>query len=114
MGGVWGLAARCGGPGYSRSVAHHDGWGRGIMAHTSPVYVAVGEDWWMFDSGAASYMLTLIEGSLSYIRTRSPQHEPGSVTHHHGEADHTAYLERPFLEAREAIHRRMHRYGIAH
>jgi hypothetical protein len=25
-----------------------------------------------------------------------------------------AYLERPFLQAREAIHRRMHQHGLAH
>jgi len=108
------LAARCSGPGYARSVPHHDGWRRGVMAHTSPVYIAVGGEWWMFDSGAASYLLTLIEGGLSYIRRRSPQYRPDSVTHHHGEADHLAYLERPFIEAREAIHRRMHLLGIAH
>ena len=36
------------------------------------------------------------------------------VTHHHGEADHLAYLERPFLEAQAAIHQRMHQLGIAH
>lgn len=68
----------------------------------------------MFDSGAANYLLTLIEGGLSYIRRRSPQYRPGSVTHHHGEADHIAYLERPFREAQEAIHRRMHQLGIPH
>ena len=34
--------------------------------------------------------------------------------HHHGEADHLAYLERPFLQAREAIHRRMHQLGVPH
>ena len=50
------LAARCGGPGYSRAVPHLDGWGRGIMAHTSPVYIACGGAWWMFDSETAQYM----------------------------------------------------------
>ena len=33
---------------------------------------------------------------------------------HHGEMDHLAYLERPFVEARAAIHRRMHQLGIPH
>jgi len=42
------------------------------------------------------------------------QHRPGTVTHHHGEEDHQAYLERPFVEARDAIHRRMHQFGVAH
>ena len=32
---------------------------------------------------------------------------PGTVTHHHSEVDHDAYLERPFHEAREAISRRL-------
>lgn len=108
------IAARCGGPGYTQAVPHHDGWGRGIIAHTSPIYIAVGGEWWMFDSDAANYMLTLIEGGLSYIRRTAHHHRPGSVTHHHGEEDHLAFLERPFQEAKEAIHRRMHRMGIPH
>ena len=108
------LAARCSGPGYRDSVAHYDGWGRGIMAHTSPVYVTCGGDWWMFDQETAQYMLTLVEGSLHYIRHNSRQHLGGDVTHHHGEDDHMAYLERPFVEAREAIHRRMHKRGVPH
>ena len=68
----------------------------------------------MFDREAAQYMLTLIDGNLSYIRRTAARHAPGAATHHHGEEDHLAYLERPFIEAREAIHRRMHRLGIAH
>jgi|GEM_PF-3430942 len=28
--------------------------------------------------------------------------------------DHVGYLEKPFHEAAEAIHRRMHRLGIPH
>ncbi|MBI2502296.1 MAG: CehA/McbA family metallohydrolase [Candidatus Latescibacteria bacterium] len=107
------LAARCGGPGYT-ALPHHDGWGRGIMAHTSPIYLACGGEWWMFDQETAQYMLTLVDGCLSYIRQGSRQHPPGKATHHHGEEDHQAYLERPFIEAREAIHRRLHRLGIPH
>jgi hypothetical protein len=107
------LAARCGGPGYT-SIPHHDGWRRGIMAHTSPIYVAVGGEYQLFDLEGAHYMLTLIEGGLSYLRRVAPRPRPGTVTHHHGEEDHEAYLERPFLEAREAIHRRMHQLGLAH
>ena len=68
----------------------------------------------MFDQEAAQYMLTLVDGCLTYIRNGSRQHREGEVTHHHGEDDHEAYLERPFLEAREAIHKRMHKLGIAH
>jgi hypothetical protein len=108
------IAARCGGPNYAQATPHHDGWRRGIIAHTSPVYIAVGGEWWMFDIEAANYMLTLIEGGLAYIRNTALHHRPGAVTHHHGEADHLAFLERPFMEAREAIHRRMHQLGIPH
>ena len=108
------LAARCGGPDYTRAVPHLDGWGRGMMAHTSPVYIACGGEWWMFDSETARYMLTLVDGCLTYMHENSRQHRPGEVTHHHGEEDHMAYLERPFQEAREAIHRRLHRQGVPH
>jgi hypothetical protein len=111
-GHTW-LAARAGGPGYYSAVPHHDGWSRGIMAHTSPVYVAVGGEWTLFDPGVATYMVTLLEGSLAYIRTRSRQDRPGTV-HHHGETDHGAFLERPFHEALQAIHARMHRLGLSH
>ena len=108
------LALRCSGPGYSTAIPHYDGWKRGIMAHTSPIYVACGGKWWMFNQESAEYMLTLIEGGLSYIGNLSRQHRPGTVTHHHGQEDHQAYLERPFIEAREAIHRRMHQLGVPH
>ncbi len=108
------IAARCGGPTYAQAVPHHDGWGRGIIAHTSPVYIAVGGEWWMFDSETANYMLTLIEGGLSYIQRTARHHEPGTITHHHGEDDHLEFLSRPFQQAREAIHRRMHQLGIPH
>jgi len=111
-GHTW-LAARVSGPGYTNPILHHDVWRRGVMAHTSPVYVACGGDWWLFDQETAQYMLTLIDGSLSYMRELSPRDQAGTVTHHHGEEDHEAYLERPFLEAREAIHRRMHELGRA-
>ena len=111
-GHTW-LAARCGGPNYS-AAPHFDGWGRGVFAHTSPIYVACGREWQLFDEQTAQYMLTLVEGSLAHIHQTATHHPHGAVTHHHGEVDHLAYLERPFNEAREAIHRRMHRHGIAH
>lgn len=108
------LAARCGGPGYSTAIPHFDVWTRGVMAHTSPVYIAVGEPWRLFDVGTARYMLTLLDGSISYIRQRSPQYPPETITHPHGDDDHLAFLEVPFQEAIQAIHRRMHEQGIAH
>jgi hypothetical protein len=100
------LAARCERPD-ANALHHHDEWHRGMFAHTSPIYVAVDGEWSLFDQDAAQYMLTLIDGGLSYIRQTAHHHPPGTVTHHHGEDDHLAYLERPFLEAQEAVKRRM-------
>lgn len=107
------LAARCGGPDYG-PIRHHDAWRRGIFAHTSPIYLAVGGSWWMFDRSAAEYMLTLVDGSLQHIRNHALSYPAHTITHHHGEADHQAYLERPFHEAAAAIHKRMHELGIKH
>lgn len=107
------LAARCGGPGYV-ALPHLDSWGRGVMAHTSPVYVAGGESYDLFDANTVQYMLTLMDGNLKYIRELSPLHDPGRTTFPHGEADHQAHLERPFHQAREALHRRLHARGIPH
>jgi hypothetical protein len=112
-GHTW-LAARVGGPGYADAARHVDVWQRGVMAHTSPIYVAVGGEWWLYDAQVAAYMLTLLDGSLDYIRTRSRQDQPHRITHAHGEVDHQAFLERPFQEALAAIHARMHRQGIPH
>jgi hypothetical protein len=112
-GNTW-FAARCGGPRYFEMTRFFDTWGRGMFAHTSPIYVAVGGAWQLFDAATARYMLTLIEGSLDYIRHTAAHAPPGSVTHHHGEADHQAFLERPFHEATAALHRRMHELGIPH
>jgi hypothetical protein len=108
------FAARCGGPEYLKPRLHHDVWQRGCFAHTSPIYVAIGDPWQLFDKDVADYMLTLIDGSMSFIRHTALHYPSGTVTHHHGEEDHLAYLERPFQEAIAAIHRRMHDLNIAH
>jgi hypothetical protein len=110
------LAARCGGPDYSdqEAISHHDVWNRHVMAHTSPIYLAVGEPWWLFDPDTAHYMLSLLDGSLAYIQQRSVQYPAATTTHHHGQEDHTRYLEGPFREAIAALHGRMHERGIPH
>jgi hypothetical protein len=101
------LTARVSGPSYA-PLAHHDVWSRGVFAHTSPIYIACGDvDWAMADPAGLQYMLTLVGGSLDYIRHMSPQHRAGTVTHHHGEADHQAHLERPFLEAQTLLRARL-------
>lgn len=101
------IAARCGGEGYFEGTPHRDVWGRGMFAHSSPVYVTTGDEWKMFDPAHARYMLTLIEGSLGYMRHRAVRYPPSYATHHHGEDDHLSYLERPFLQARELLERRL-------
>ena len=109
-GHTW-LAARAGGGGLLRP--HEEMRLRGVFAHTSPVYVACGGEWRMFDPGTAQYMLTMIEGALAYVNETSTQAVSGTLTHHHGEADHMAYLQRPFQEAGQAVRRRMQEPGIS-
>ena len=105
-GHTW-LAARCGAADYFDPVQYFDIWSRGIFAHTSPIYVACGGEWQMFDMAVAEYMLTMIDGAMGYVRDMAARHTPGTVTHHHGENDHQAYLLRPFQEAQDAIRARM-------
>ena len=101
------LTARVGGPGYSHVIRHHDSNRRGVMAHTSPIYVAVGREWRMFNQETSQYILTLLEGGLEYIRTRSHQHIIGLTTNQHSQDDHQAYLEEPFHEAIHLLRNRM-------
>jgi len=105
------LIARVGGPDYTRPILHHDCWKRGVMAHTSPIYITVNDDWQMYSAKTMSYMLTLLHGGIEYIQSRPRQYHPGTVIHHHGEEDHLAYLERPFREAIEAVKHRMDNEG---
>ena len=86
------VAARSAGENYSY-IPTYDGGQRGIMGHTSPIYLAVGGDWTMFDLATANYMLTLCSGGIEYIRTRAHQWPEGTVTHHHGNHDHQEFLE---------------------
>ena len=71
------FAARCGGEGYFDGSGHLDSWERGCFAHTSPVYVACGEDWWRFDPDVAQHMLTLTQGAMAYIQRTAPHHAKG-------------------------------------
>ena len=102
------IAARCGGPTFYDSTAHYDGWERGIFAHTSPVYIACKSDKWsMFNEKTIEYMLTLVDGSLAYINNKAAVHTHDRITHHHGEADHNAFLQRPFIEAKTNLLKRL-------
>lgn len=101
------LAARAGGGRYFDFLPHRDVWQRGLMAHTSPVYVTCGDEYRVFSETTVQYMLTMIEGSLTYINELSTQDAIGSVTHHHDDQDHLAHLMQPFLEARELLEQRL-------
>jgi len=83
------------------------------MAHTSPIYITCGDSYSMFDPATAQYLLTLVEGGRAYIRHVSPQHEPGRVTHHHGDDDHLQHLERPFVEAAQVLQHLLEQHGAA-
>jgi hypothetical protein len=83
--------------------SHLDEWGRQVFAHTSPVYVACGGPWGMADPDGLRYIRTLVEGAREYVRHTAPRRADHLTTHHHGEPDHLAWLERPFAEALEAL-----------
>jgi hypothetical protein len=85
---------------------HLDEWGRQVFAHTSPVYVACNGPWGMADPAGLHYLRTLVEGSRDYIRHNAVRRSDALTTHHHGEADHLAWLERPFNEALAALEER--------
>jgi hypothetical protein len=99
-GNSW-LACRAFGTDY-----HLDEWGRRVFAHTSPVYVACGGDWTMTDPEGLRYIRMLVEGARDYVRHTAVRRSDLHTTHHHGEADHLAWLERPFAEALRALEER--------
>jgi hypothetical protein len=96
-GNAW-IACRAFGADY-----HLDEWGRRVFAHTSPVYVACGGAWTMTDPEGLAYIRTLVEGARDYVRHTAVRRPDQLTTHHHGEADHLAWLERPFTEALRAL-----------
>jgi hypothetical protein len=85
---------------------HLDDWTRPVFAHTSPVYIACGGDWAMTDPEGIRYIRTLVEGARDYVRHTAVRRSDQVTTHHHGEADHLAWLERPFTEALRALDER--------
>jgi hypothetical protein len=85
---------------------HLDEWGRRVFAHTSPVYIACGGEWTMTDPEGLRYIRTLVEGAREYVRHTAVRRSGQFTTYHHGEADHLAWLERPFAEALRALDER--------
>jgi hypothetical protein len=85
---------------------HLDEWGRRVFAHTSPVCIACGSDWTMNDPEGTRYIRTLVQGARAYVRHTADRRSDQRTTHHHGEADHLAWLQRPFAEALRALDER--------
>ncbi len=95
-GSCW-IAARCG----STAKVYHC-WPIHLGAHTSPVYVvADGEE--LFNAADASYMLTLIDGGLTYLDTLSVRYDENR----HRE------MKAIFEKARARLTGRMHQHGSA-
>lgn len=92
------LAARCLG---SLKVWHC--WPALITAHTSPVYVQVG-DGRQFRPSDATYMMTFLEGGLAWLETLAI---PADQKRH-------AAIKGVFESAHQELHRRLHLHGHAH
>ncbi len=92
------LAARCASR-YGPTTA----WNLGIQAHTSPVYFKVaGQE--LFSAAGAAYMLTLIEGSETWVNHLAIRPDPESLSR----------VLKTLHDAREHLHKRLHAHGIKH
>ncbi|HEY0888636.1 MAG TPA: CehA/McbA family metallohydrolase [Nocardioides sp.] len=103
------LVARCFGAS-GASPRHTDTWARPVVAHTSPVYVSIGSAWERHDPEVASTMLAMVEAARRHVTEEARTQWAGTVRHRHGEADHLAYLTRPFDEARAALQARIEQH----
>jgi hypothetical protein len=92
------IAARC-----ASNLARYTNWHERIGAHTSPVYVVVGNQE-IFSPSDASYMLTLIDGGLTYLDTLSVRYD---------EKRHRQ-MKAVFQRAQAHLHARLHAHGHAH
>ena len=61
----------------------------------------------MADPDGLHYMRTLVTGARDYVRHTAARRDDALTTHHHGELDHAAWLERPFTEALRALDDRL-------
>jgi hypothetical protein len=96
-GSAW-IAARCSSP-MSRWI----GSPRIVAAHTSPVYVVAGGEE-LFSPSDATYMLTLLEGGLTWLDTLSIPADP----------ERHARNRQVFEDARAHLHQRLHARGRPH
>lgn len=104
-GSSW-VAARAFGAG-NGVLRHTDTWSRPVFAHTSPVYLSSDKSYEKFDATVVTTMVAIVEGARRYVTERSRIGWSGITRHRHGEADHLAYLTRPFDEALTALHARL-------
>ena len=92
------IAARC--------TSDQSGWAlstRGVAAHASPVYVVVdGAE--LYNPSSATYMLTLLEGGMTWVDTLSIPADP--QTHQR--------VRGVFEQAHQSLHARMHTAGTHH
>ena len=92
------IAARC--------TSNQPGWAlstRGVAAHASPVYVVVdGAE--LYNPSSATYMLTLLEGGMTWVDTLSIPADP--QTHQR--------VRGVFEQAHQSLHTRMHTAGTHH
>ncbi|MGQ9732101.1 MAG: CehA/McbA family metallohydrolase [Candidatus Zipacnadales bacterium] len=96
-GSCW-IAARCG----SRLMVSHC-WPIHLGAHTSPVYIICNNER-LFSPSDASYMLTLIDGGLTYLDTLSVRYD---------EKRHRE-MKAIFEHARQHLQERMHKHEHGH
>lgn len=95
-GSCW-MAARCG----SKLDVHHV-WRLKLGAHTSPIYVVAGNQE-IFNPGDASYMLTLIDGGLTWLDTLSVRYDD----------ERHRRMKAVFEAARKRVAGKMHAHGAA-
>jgi hypothetical protein len=105
--GSW-LCVRVGGGGPAHLTHHRDSWRRAIMAHSSPIYVACGDNEYPVDRQALEYTIASVERGRSYVTELAPVELGNDVRHHHL-GDHRQYLRKPFEDAYEILMRRLNR-----
>jgi hypothetical protein len=96
-GPAW-LAARC-----ASRLGPTTAWGLGIQAHTSPIYFHVPTRE-LFSAPAVGYMLTLVDGAETWVRTLATRPDP----------ERMEQVLSHLRTARERLHRRLHEHGIEH
>ena len=92
------IAARC----VSQHKVWH-GWPINVAAHTSPVYVVV-DGRRQFSPADATYMMTLLDGGMTWLDTLSIPADAGRQ----------ARIRQVFVNAKEALHQLLHASGQGH